>query len=129
MQLQLYSVFMRICFEQKNHDQAHMKYKATRKYIFVFMKKSNDQLLKVKAQILLKNISANSLGQKKPRSLCRRTPPSFLRGKSNVQCRMLTLLLQVRVMDCFLMEGCKVLYRTALAILILYHRHMGESHN
>ncbi|KAI0229507.1 GTPase-activating protein skywalker [Lamellibrachia satsuma] len=30
----------------------------------------------------------------------------------------------VRIMDCFLMEGCKVLYRTALAILILYHRHM-----
>ena len=29
-------------------------------------------------------------------------------------------------MDCFLLEGCKVLYRAALAILILYHRHMSE---
>lgn len=36
----------------------------------------------------------------------------------------------IRVIDCFILEGCKVLYRAALAILILYHRHMvrGAEH-
>jgi len=29
----------------------------------------------------------------------------------------------MRVMDCYLFEGPKVLYRIALAILICYHKH------
>lgn len=33
----------------------------------------------------------------------------------------------VRVMDCFFHEGMKVLYRIALAILILFHKHVTSS--
>ena len=34
---------------------------------------------------------------------------------------------QVRVMDCYFHEGIKVLYRVALAILILFHKHTQNS--
>jgi TBC1 domain family member 24 len=33
----------------------------------------------------------------------------------------------VRVMDCFFNEGIKVLYRVALAILILFHKHTTQN--
>jgi hypothetical protein len=33
----------------------------------------------------------------------------------------------VRVMDCYFTEGIKVLYRVALAILILFHKHVQSS--
>jgi TBC1 domain family member 24 len=33
----------------------------------------------------------------------------------------------VRVMDCYFHEGIKVLYRVALAILILFHKHTQNS--
>lgn len=36
-------------------------------------------------------------------------------------------LITVRVMDCFFHEGIKVLYRVALAILILFHKHTQNS--
>jgi hypothetical protein len=32
--------------------------------------------------------------------------------------------IQVRVMDCFMFEGRKVMFRVWMAILILFHRHL-----
>lgn len=45
------------------------------------------------------------------------------RTQSFANLLMFNFIISVRVMDCYFHEGIKVLYRVALAILILFHKH------